>query len=282
MAPRYQWKRESETGVVTPILSFKILNKNKNKKTIFSIGLFITLIQFGVLCVFSTGFNTSDENKQTTVAVAAKTFRKGTILNENMIEMKPKLVGDLKDYLLSESVVREFIGLSLSQEIKEGEPFFKNNFYLKAQKTFPESIPLGKRLFVLNVDLAGVLQNIQIGDRVDVVAHMDIPSFGKATEVVLDGVRVVGVGRQTNKSDLSKSDSQLSFFVSPEEVKILSFMKAYAVFSIVLRNPEDGSRQSGEAMTFNKFIQNNKIRKIIENDSFKILQGVRSNVAGYK
>lgn len=280
MISRYQWKRESEEDLVASVSSPQ--DTKKKKKTIFLIAILITLVQGGVLYLFSEGRRVGDAEEKIMVSVAAKTLRQGVILNESMIVLQPIKVGDLKEYLLSESEITSFIGLPLSHSLEKGTPFFKNSFRLKQQKSFLESIPLGKRLFVLNVDLMGTLQNIRVGDRVDVVAHMDIPSFGKATEVILDGARVAGVGDQVQDSQSSRNDGPLSFFVSPEEVKILSFMKNYAVFSIALRNPEDDSRQSGEAVTFNKFIQNKKIRKIIENDSFKILQGGRRNVAGHQ
>lgn len=69
------------------------------------------------------------------------------------------------------------------------------------------------------------------------------------------------------------SNNSISFYLTPEEIKIILFMKRYANFSLSLRNPNDNFDYKDQAITLNKFIENEKIRNIIKNDRFQIIYG---------
>ena len=144
------------------------------------------------------------------------------------------------------------------------------------KNSLPEKIPFGKRLYVLDVNLGTLSSILKVGDKIDLTAYLDIPSFGKATETILNGIQIIGIGNQMDNSrEKSGNANSLSFYLYPEEVKILSFMKQYSHFSVSLRNPNDNSTNSGEAMTLNKFIQDDRIQRIIKNDSFQMRQGIK-------
>lgn len=242
-------------------------NENKWRKKypiVFTVALFSTCIQFFIFksCVNSNQ-KLADTNKYA-VVVAKNSMNKGDFVNEENTKILYMDVSESKNTFILNSEFSNFSGSQLLVNSEENSPILKNMIKSPLQnKTLVEKIPPGKRFFVLDVELGSLTDHIKTDDKVDIIAHMDIPDFRKATETILDGITVVDI----------EDGHSLGFYLSPEEIKILSFMKPYSEFSVIIRNPNDTVTKSEEAVTFNKFIQNEKIQHILKNDSFKIIEG---------
>lgn len=250
------------------------LNESKNKfiSPIF-FALVSTLFQF---LLFKSIYYTNSSNYKNIypIIIAKNNMKAGHITTEEDFKFIEMNVGESKEHFILSADSNFFIGKKLLVNIKENTPLLKNLFIDPFQKnSFPEKIPFGKRLYVLDLDFGSLTSLLRVGDKIDLIAYLDIPEFGKATETILNGIQIVGIGEQINDKEKVDNANSLSFYLYPEEVKILSFMKQYAKFSVSLRNPNDNSTNSSEAMTLNKFIQDERIQKIIKNDSFQLIQG---------
>lgn len=143
------------------------------------------------------------------------------------------------------------------------------------QRSMPELIPPGKRLFKLQASLGALANVLKPGDRVDVIAVMELPQVGRITETLLEAQDVIGIGDNLldDKTEGNRGDD-LSFFVTLEQFKLLTYASNFAQFSIALRNPNDISQSDGAtSMTLNKFLANPRIQNALKSDYFKIRKG---------
>ncbi len=236
--------------------------------------IFLTLI----LCLLSTSLQyfvykiyvnkrnfEGDYNKSYPIIFASKEIKRGT----NIDESNTKIIyirsqGSLDNFVTSDQF-EQFASKQLLVDIPEKSPLLKDFFMQSDGSVAPNHIPIGRRLFGVEVESSPLNELVQVGDRVDVLAHVKIDGFGDATETILSGIKIVSVQNQ----------SVFNFYLTPEEVKIISFMKPHARFLVSLRNPDDTNLADVPPMTFNQFIQNEKIQKIINNNAFRIVGGQR-------
>ncbi|KAB8033216.1 Flp pilus assembly protein CpaB [Fluviispira multicolorata] len=255
----------------------KNVNNSDNKSQLFLtilLAILTTAIQYLLFYVFTSEDSIKINRNKYAVAVAKKNISKGHIVGDDNIKFVYLDLGENKDHFILSSEFESIRGKTILTYVNENTPLVKNLFHSISQTaTLPEKIPFGKRLFVLEVEQNSLLEHLQIGDRIDIIAHIQIPQFGKVTETILDGIEIVGIGTQTSRQGKRNSSKSLSLYISPDEVKIISFMKQYSFFSVSLRNPNDYSSKKSSAMTFNKFIEDPIIKKIIKDDSFQIIQG---------
>ncbi len=256
----------------------KTENKKSPQKNCFYLTLFLSiLVTFIQYILFANLFQRDEDipkRNRYAVAVAQKNIYKNQKANEKDIKFIYLDIGETKEQYILNSEFDQFREKKLLIDINENTPLFKNNFSSTLiENHLPEKIPFGKRFFVLDVEISPILSHIQIGDRIDIIAHLQIPQIGRATETILDGIEIIGIGDRLNKSNNQIPSHSLSFYLSPDEVKILSFMKQYSQFSISLRNPNDFKNKKSSAVTFNKFLEDPRIRKIIKEDTFQIIHG---------
>lgn len=241
-------------------------SKQKKYLKLLFFALLITFIQFFIFksCVNS---NSSENNQNKYAVIFAKDEMKpGSLLEESNTKIVYIDVSNAKNSFILNSELSKFLGSRLLISADKNTPILKNmikNDML--EKTAQEKIPPGKRLFILDIELGSLASIIQINDKIDIIAHMDIPEFGKVTETILDGIPVVRIAE----------DHAIGFYLTPDEIKILSFMKPYSSFSVAIRNPNDHLTEESKAVTFNKFLQNDKIQHILQNESFKIVEGIK-------
>ncbi|WP_186645151.1 hypothetical protein [Fluviispira vulneris] len=256
----------------------KIENTKSQRINRFYLSLFLSiLVTFTQYTLIVIIFQKDDDKvklNRYAVAVTQKNIYKNQKANENDIKFVYMDIGETKEHYILNSEFDSFRDKKILIDIKENTPLFKNNFSSTVNTHhLPEKIPFGKRLFVLDVEISPILSHIQIGDRIDIIAHLQIPQIGNATETILDGIEIIGIGDRLNKSNNQIPSHSLSFYLSPDEVKILSFMKQYSKFSISLRNPNDFKNKKSSAVTFNKFLEDPRIKKIIKEDTFQIIHG---------
>lgn len=253
-----------------------IKDKNISKKSKllfpFIFAFIITLIQF---LLFKSISNTSVTSEQTvSILVSKNPMKQGQITTINDFKVMNINTIDLSEQFILNSDLNYFIGKKVLINLNENTPLLKNLFMSPFQKnSLPEKIPYGKRLFVLDLNFGSFASILKVGDKIDLIAYLDIPNFRKATETILQNIQVVAIGDQLDGKTKSNNANSISFYIYPEEVKIITFMKQYAHFSISLRNPNDNVLSKDDAVTLNQFIENDYIQKIIKNDSFKFIQG---------
>ncbi len=247
-------------------MNLKILLKKRVSKTLI-LCIIATFLQFFVYKFFFVSFdnNLALKNKKATLMATKEIKRGSRISEENTKIVYMVSQGSLEAYIPNIEF-SQFSQKDLLVDVPAYSPLLKQFFPLEEQTLTPNSIPLGHRLFGINVESSPLNDFVQVGDRVDVLAHLKIDGFGDATETILNGARVVSISSQ----------GVFHFYLTPEEVKIISFMKPRSQFLLSLRNPHDTAFNDLPPMTFNQFLQNKKIQKIINNDTFRIVPGFRS------
>ena len=251
----------------------KIFTKKRKIYFLFLLAIVSTSLQF--VCLKScSSFSNNQSHLKYAVVVTTKLIPMGDTLNENNTKLSYLDLGESKNKFLLNSEFRSYLGHKVKIEFQSGIPILKD-FVVKSSLdiSLPEKIPQGKRFYTLDVNLNSISSLIKVGDIVDILAHINIKGYGKATETILNHVKIIGIGNNFEENSTNLNGNTLSFYLTPEEVKIISFMKSYSQFNVVLRNPNDFEETDSDSITFNKFIQNEKIQKIFQSDSFKIIQG---------
>lgn len=243
---------------------------NKNVK-IFITCLALTVFQILLLSLLQN--RSFDTQTEYLMLKTRKNIKMGSVITANDIYYTKESSDSIKE-LLSNNNIENFIGKRASHDINENSYMFKSSVVNANKNIIPDKIPYGKRLFVLDLELGNIAKNLRNGDKIDLIANLDIPNFGKATEVILQNIQLIGIDDKNKNDNLTyHSNNSLSFYLTPEEIKIILFMKKYASFTVALRNPNDNFKDTDYAITLNKFIENEKIKKIIKNDHFRVIYG---------
>lgn len=236
------------------------LFQKKKFLKIFLAGLGLTLAQF---CIFKF-IVFQEDGGSSSFLITKEKIKQGDAITMDNVETVPLNDARVQTALIPYWQLKNAIGRRLDHDLEIGSPLLKDMILSDyIEKTPEQLIPPGRRLFFLDVDLGDLASLLKINEKIDLIAHMDIPQFGQATETILDGVSIVSI----NENHL------LGFYLTPEEIKIITFMKGYSQFSVAIRNPNDHTKGENSAVTFNQFLQNPKIQHILNNDSFKIIQG---------
>lgn len=243
-----------------------------NKKWIwilcsFSFLLLVLFINFDLF-----PFSKSKHEFYQNFIVPKEAFEKGeTLMIQNTTIMSFDL-GTASDQFIRHEEFEFFEGLHAREAIAANQPILKSQ--VASFRTARENIPAGKRLFVLDMPVGPLVSILKVGDFVDILAQIDMPELGNVTETILEAARIISIGNRSQENSMSDGDNSfLSFYLTPDEVKIISFMKPYSNFSVVLRNPSDNVQQRAHPITFNHFLENEKIKKIVESNSFRIING---------
>jgi Flp pilus assembly protein CpaB len=247
--------------------------KHKSTFKLVSVAFLATVVQY--VCVRSCDVNQAQKNQaQYAVVVTTKPILKGDILSESNTKLAYLGIGESKKSFLLNSEFRSYLGHKVKIDLDDNTPIIKNAVMRNDQDmSLPEKIPQGKRFYSLEADLSTIASILKVGDKVDIIAHMNIKDYGNATETILSRVKIIGIGSDFQENTSNPQGNTLSFYLTPDEVKIISFMKSYSQFTVVIRNPNDIDQEENDPITFNKFIQNEKIQKIFQSDSFRIIQG---------
>ncbi|MES2615769.1 MAG: Flp pilus assembly protein CpaB [Bdellovibrionota bacterium] len=270
----FEWSVIEEEIPKTSNLRKNGFLKNKKLLSVLLLAFISTLIQV----IFLKSCHVMPENGGSNSKYAVVVSRNSILQGETLSEENTKLVyldlAESKQKFILNQEFKKYVGHKVKMNIEENTPILKD-FVIKNMQdlSLPEKIPPGKRFYSLDVDLGAIASMLQVGDKVDIIAHMNIDGYGRATETILNRIKVIGIGNSFEEKSINTDANTLSFYLTPEEVKIISFMKSYSQFTVALRNPNDNNLSNNEAITFNKFIQNEKIQKIFQNDSFKIIQG---------
>lgn len=267
-------KPQAKAVTVQPLTTFK-LPPFKKLIVPLALGSLAALVQ---CALFSGRSPISVVRPSIRILVAQDKIVRGTAIEDarfGVIEMPDDA---LSDQFISEDEFAKAKGRRLLMGLAPGQAVPKS-FLLSElqQKSVPEKIPPGKRLYVFDTSLGELSGLLKPTDHIDVLADLRVPEFGQATITLLENITVVGIGSDidgSNARDKRRNDS-ISLYVTPQEAEYLTFAKKYGSFSIVLRNPMDAAapRNAMGGMTLNQFMNSPRIKGIRENDIFEIIKG---------
>ncbi len=200
------------------------------------------------------------------VIVAARDIKYGEKLDQSMLRASESLERNASANLIAPDAAAMVYGKRLNMELKKGDPILLTAVQGATEASrMAETIPAGKRLFTLQVaDAAANHGFIKPNDRVDVMAHINLPDRGLTTFTVLQDVTLVSVGPSTVLNDTGKSSgSDVSFFVEAKDIEMLAFAQKRGQFSLSLRNPGDiGVRETGKGIDLNGFLDHEGINSV--------------------
>ncbi|MGY3804880.1 hypothetical protein ACWNT8_12495 [Pigmentibacter ruber] len=263
------WEPNNNSLNKEKVKFFSLLNSNLKK-----IIICILLCFFQILIIKIITENKLSNYLEIKVVKSKGKINPGETLTDDNLVISSEKIEDIINFIEKNNNIDLFMGKKAITEIEENSYIFNSSVFAKDKNSIPDKIPYGKRLFVLELELGAIAKSLRTGDRVDIIANLDIPNFGKATEVILQNIQLIGIDEK-NRTFRSRynSNNSISFYLTPEEIKIILFMKRYANFSLSLRNPNDNFDYKDQAITLNKFIENEKIKNIIKNDRFQIIYG---------
>ncbi len=148
---------------------------------------------------------------------------------------------------------------SLKVGVIQGDYITKAKLNEKGMIGKSAQIPLGSRIFTINVDETQSASNmLNPGDKVDVLVTFDArtPSGMQTRSLtVLERVDVFAVQDKTKGDRLSSGDSgkvnarQVSLVVTPEETTLLALAQRKGQLGLVWRNPLDKTVNTSKAAT---------------------------------
>lgn len=224
------WKEKSSPDVLKKTM------QDPAKKKILVVAILASIAQIGFFYLFF-----SPSKDLISVAVATKSLSQGEILEESSVRFKKVVSSEFVEQFISESHFLDLVGSPVSVSVSEGEVITRAliGHSLKSSSV-PSKIPPGKRLFVLNLNLAALGALLRAGDHVDIVAASQ-DSDRTSVRIIMENISLVGVGTSnlSGEDRQDESASSVSFYVTTDEAKELIKLQNKVQFSVILRNPND-------------------------------------------
>lgn len=192
--------------------------------------------------------STPDEVYDTTldVAVAATDIEAGAPLRKSDVTSREVPAQFLPANPLLKDDVAIYLGLPLSEDIREGDMILIGKFVAETGITLADRIPDGERALTIpstSVDAETVL--IEPGDRVDILGTFsvdsdDIGDDSSVTLSLLQNVTVLATGSCLSEiDDACDPDGDIIVSVTPEEAEYLTVSRNHSDLTILVRNPAD-------------------------------------------
>ncbi len=150
--------------------------------------------------------------------------------------------------------------IAAGEDILAGELLSSEN----SNQRLAYQVPRDKRAVSIGInDISGVAGYIEAGDRVDIMATVDVSSQGEeatCTVLALQDVPVLAVGASgTNlKEKGGESLRTLTLAVSPEEAQPLVLASERGTLRLMLRSPVDHGRSMLPPLQLNSFLQSSQ------------------------
>ena len=175
-----------------------------------------------------------------TILVTTGQIPSGTLLKREHFTTNDILSGARTANMLSADEASKMIGRALEVNLGKGDPFLLSFVGSSlSDGGIASKIPPGKRLFTLSIEDVNAQSGfIRAGDFVDVISTMNLPGRGSTTFTLLTRLQLSAVGKSFDSNTQSAS-TQVSFFVTPQEMEILKQAQVNGSFSLSLRNPTD-------------------------------------------
>jgi len=202
---------------------------------------------------------TEKQKRLTTVVIAKKDIASGATLDEKSVK-EETIRKDLLQPSAATSISR-VEGLVTIAPIAKGEQVQLNKLSSSGREmSLSAKVPKDKRAFTIPVDnISSVGGMIRPSDHVDILGMVPIPTMGAdgkqmmmmSTVPLFQDVLVLAVGQEfatvtgAEKAE-KKISSNITLALAPEEVNILAFVQEQGKIRLVLRSPQDTSKQPPE------------------------------------
>ena len=203
------------------------------------------------------------QGRITEVVVAKQDIRKNTAIKANMIALAKVPAKDAQKGVIrsADSIMGKIANIDIlrKQIIYSTMLRFREDAQTLSQKT-----PPGKMAYTISIDkISAVGGQIRAGDRINVIGIMRIPQMqnGKVVqqEIILtlfESARVLAAGAS------GKTLNSITLALTPEEIKVLTFVLENGKVKLVLRSPLDTTSEAiFKPFTFDTFMQ--KIYKAV-------------------
>jgi pilus assembly protein CpaB len=240
------------------------MNNNETRTLWISIGAAL----FAVFLLYSYTNERSNElakkfGAQKTVVVASKDINEMQTIDESMLQTTAQPVEFLQPDALSD--VNDAVGLVALAPIKAGEQILQNKIMKPGPVTgLSLQVSPGKRAVTLPIDeMRGVAKLLKPGDRIDIIAALDVghpPNQHREVKTILQDVSVLAAGlnvvnelprlfEHNGKEDFVKNMradtnfSTITIEASPTDSQNLIYILATSPGSlfVTLRHPTDHS-----------------------------------------
>lgn len=192
------------------------------------------------------------------VLVARRNLQGDEVISDDNTRVRYMSVGESQNIFLLNSQWSQVKGLKTNQKIPQDTPllslFFDKN---TLQKSATQKIPSGKRLYELDLNLGNLGYFLKVHDTIDVIGEIALPDKPKVTLTLLSGVNVIGIGDHFDGENHGEnSDTSLSFYLTPQEIQVLSLIKPYTNFSISIRNPNEENHSKNSSTSLETLLKN--------------------------
>jgi hypothetical protein len=202
------------------------------------------------------------------VAVAAQDVSAHRRLADTDFEYREVSGSQCLSALLLESDKPAIAQKALATNLSAGSLVFRDALSpLSTRRHLLSEVPMGKQLYEMEISDLRLARSLRTGDRVDVVGNLQLPEKGFVTRTLLLGAILAGV---ENRGD----SASVFFFLDKKDTEFITHAKRFGDLIILARNASDVSPMSqSEGMTQSQFLNDDRIRKVYENDLFQIRDG---------
>jgi len=199
------------------------------------------------------------------VVKASKEIEKDSIISSSDIEVVTMPAKYTHPDVLRDK--QEVVGRVATADISAGEQVLNSKVILDGDvpDRLSYTIPESKRAVSIPInEISGVSGFIEVGDRVDIIATLDIPVTGdKGTEkdetfsiLALQNIEVLAIGNNSESSKKSSSeDETLTLAVSVQEAQPLVLASERGNLRLLLRSPVDDAKCNIAPMQLKDFIE---------------------------
>ena len=187
-----------------------------------------------------------------TITVASRELPRGTRLRPEDLRTQLYQGAELPDGAFADPVM--IAGSVLTAGVDQGEAIYATGLADKGNDWLASEIPEGMRGVTVRVaEFAGVTQQLQVGDRVDVLVADANRSTGRATlqiKTLLQNIEVIATGRELKEDGRPNAIPAVTLLVEARDSQDLSFADQSGAIRLALRNPLDEGTQDTRGARF--------------------------------
>lgn len=232
----------------------------ENKKQLLFLVMAVTV---GLIAVFVMSAQLESKMKEDREALAQQFDASQKEMAAQLSQQSEAQINAVREELQKvraeqqEAMQAQMAALQAAQEAKQAQT-------KKPKPSLALRTPAGKRAVTVMIDsLAAVGGLINAGDKVDVIAHLDVPEAAgnsdakskSVTAMIFQSLEVLAVN--TNLDEPGMYDDQqaaptlkITFAVDPQESGLLAFADRNGKLELALRNSEESDKQMVKASTW--------------------------------
>lgn len=191
------------------------------------------------------------------VLVAAAHLPTGLFIKEEHLRWQawPADAADPNYMLQDQTDLATLVGSVVRRDIAAGEPIIAGKIVKPGDRGFLAAVLApGMRAVTFGVsDTTGVAGLVFPGDRVDMLLTQNLQSAGlngetdpvrRASETVLENVRILAIGQQLNQSQLPSEGKTATIEVTPKQAEMVAVLVELGRLSLALRSLADENAEA--------------------------------------